>query len=52
MDTFRIGDKLPTVYEVAQTIYHYSKAINTDIRSRTITQYVSVVRELWGQELR
>ena len=46
-DVLWIGDVLPTVYEVAQTIYFYSKTIKSDLRSKTITRYVNALRDVW-----
>ena len=37
-----IGDRLPTVYDVAQTIL----TIQTILRSKTISRYVDAVRDV------
>ena len=44
-----IGDYLPTVYEVAQTIYNYSKNPKTNKREETVTIYTKSLRCLWIQ---
>ena len=47
MDDMWIGDKLPTIYEVAQTIFHYSNAIKSEKRNETVAAYAKAVRNLW-----
>ena len=44
-----IGDYLPTVYEVAQMIYHYSKNPKTNKREEIVTIYTKSLRCLWIQ---
>ena len=46
-DLFWIGDRLPTVYDVALTINFHSKKIKSDLRSRTIYHYVNAVQDVW-----
>ena len=41
-----IGDKLPTIYDVAQTIYHYAKGQKTQKRSEIITLYNKSLRNM------
>ena len=47
MDDLWIGDKLPTIYEVAQTIFHYSKKIKSQKRISIIKSYARAVGNLW-----
>ena len=42
-----IGDYLPTVYEVAQTIFHYVEATKTKKRASVISNYTNSLRNVW-----
>lgn len=42
-----IGDKLPTIYEVALTVFHYSKRAKTQKRTDTIYRYATSLRNTW-----
>ena len=44
-----IGDYLPTVCEVAQTIYHYAKGTKTQKRANVVSHYTSSLRNTWVQ---
>ena len=46
-DELWIGDKLPTIYGVAFTIFHYSKKITSVKRKSVINKYVDAVRNMW-----
>ena len=46
-DELWIGDKLPTIYEVALTIFHYSKKITSVERKTVIYKYADAVRNMW-----
>ena len=43
------GDQLPTLYEVAQTIYHYSKKSSSQKRTYAIYKYAVALRNIWVQ---
>ena len=42
-----IGDYLPTIYEVAMTIHHYSKCYGTQKQQAVVHKYSSAVRKVW-----
>ena len=42
-----IGDRLPTIYDVAMTVYHYSKAPRSNKRKQTVQRYAEAVRNVW-----
>ena len=42
-----IGDRLPTIYDVAMTVYHYSKAPRSNKRKQTAQRYAEAVRNVW-----
>ena len=44
---FWIGDRLPTIYEVAQTILHYSKRVDSNKRKAVVHKYAVSVRNTW-----
>ena len=46
-DIIWVGDYLPTVYEVAQTIYHYSKKPTGDKRENIVCLYEISLRHVW-----
>ena len=42
-----LGDRLPTIYDVAKTIFHYSKALNSNKRKDVVHRYAVAVRNIW-----
>ena len=46
-DELWIGDNLTTIYEVALTIFHYSKKITSVKRKSVINKYADAVRNMW-----
>ena len=42
-----VGDRLPTIYEVALTIFHYSKKSRSNKRQVVIHKYAVSVRNIW-----
>ena len=48
-DIIWVGDYLPTVYEVAQTIYHYSKKPTGIKRENIVSLYEKSLRHVWIQ---
>ena len=47
MEDLWLGDQLPTVYEVALAIFHYSKRSGTVKRKDVIRNYAKCLRMLW-----
>ena len=47
-----LGDKLPTIYEVAQTINHYAKGTKTQKRTEIIVLYNNLLRNMWVRAFR
>ena len=47
MDDLWIGDRLPTVYEVALAVFHYSKKTGSKKRKDVIRSYAKALRTLW-----
>ena len=46
-DDIWLGDRLPTIYDVAQTIFHYSKILNSNKRKKAVHRYAVAVRNIW-----
>ena len=42
-----LGDRLPTIYDIAQTIFHYSKTLNLNKRKEVAHRYAVAVRNIW-----
>ena len=42
-----LGDRLPTIYDVAKTIFYYSKALNLNKRKDVVHSYAVAVRNIW-----
>ena len=42
-----LGDRLPTIYDVAKTIFYYSKALNLNKRKDVVHRYAVAVRNIW-----
>ena len=49
MDKYDIwlGDRLPTICDVAQAIFHYSKTLNSNKRKEVVHRYAVAVRNIW-----
>ena len=45
-DDIWLGDRLPTIYDVAQTIFHYSKILNSNKRKKVVHRYAVAVRNI------
>ena len=48
-DHIWLGDRLSTIYDVAQTIFHYSKTLNSNKRKEVVHRYAVVVRNIWNK---
>ena len=46
-DNIWLGDRLPTIYDVAQTIFHYSKTLNSNKRKEVVHRCAVVVQNIW-----
>ena len=46
-DDIWLGDRLPTIYDVAQTIFHYSKTLNSNKRKEVVHRYAVALRNIW-----
>ena len=46
-DDIWLEDRLPTIYDVAQTIFHYSKTLNSNKRKEVVHRYAVAVRNIW-----
>ena len=42
-----VGDQLPTIYEVALTIFHYAPGVGSQKRKTVIHKYAVAVRNIW-----
>ena len=48
-DHIWLGDRLSTIYDVAQTKFHYSKTLNSNKRKEVVHRYAVVVRNIWNK---
>ena len=46
-DDIWLGDRLPTIYDVAKTIFHYSKTLNSNKRKEVVHRYAVAVQNIW-----
>ena len=46
-DDIWLGDRLSTIYDVAQTIFHYSETLNSNQRKEVVHRYTMAVRNIW-----
>ena len=46
-DVIWLGDRLSTIYDVAQTIFHYSETLNSNQRKEVVHRYTMAVRNIW-----
>ena len=46
-DDILLGDRLPTIYDVSQMIFHYSKTLKLNKGKEVVHRYAVVVRNIW-----
>ena len=46
-DDIWLEDRLSTIYDVAQTIFHYSETLNSNQRKEVVHRYAMAVRNIW-----
>ena len=46
-DDIWLGDRLPTICDVVQTIFHYSETLNSNKGNQVTHRYGVAVRNIW-----